>query len=203
MKQVTSNSRTSIQWSLTEQPEDLDFADDLALLTHAHHQMQEKSCKLETTAAALELKINTHKTKIMQINNKNVSPITMDQQQLEEVVSFTYTGSIITIDGGTDEEVKVNSNVKSIFVYASETWKITTKIADKIQVFLNCCLRRLLGIIWPKCQPVGTHQTRNNRKADEEEEMELDRPYTQKTQQLHKKAGSNVEPTRQEEERKT
>lgn len=34
-----------------------------------------------------------------------------------------------------------NSNVKSILLYASETWTITNNIADKIQVFLNCCLR--------------------------------------------------------------
>ena len=36
MKQVANNSRTGIQWSLTEQREDLDFADDLALLAHTH-----------------------------------------------------------------------------------------------------------------------------------------------------------------------
>ena len=92
MKQVTNNSRTGIQWSLTQQLEDLDFADDLALLTHTQQQMQEKSHKLEITAASLRLK-----TKVMRINNKNNTPISMDQNQLEDVTSFTYLGSVIII----------------------------------------------------------------------------------------------------------
>ena len=141
--------------------------------------MQEKSCKLETSAALLGLKINSSKTKVMRINNKNNSPITMDQKQLEEVASFTYLGSIIALDGGTDEDVSArigkarttfnilnkiwkakhvslktklqifNSNVKSTLLYSSETWKITTTILNQLQTFFNRCLRRLLGIYWP------------------------------------------------------
>lgn len=179
MTQTTSNSQTSIQWSLTEQLEDLDFADDLALLAHTHHQMQEKSHKLETTAALFGLKINTTKNKIMKINNKNNSPITMDQNQLDEVASFTYLGSVVAVDGGMGEDVSVrigkartafnmlnkiwkaknislktklqifNSNVKSILLYSSGTWKITTNILQKLQTFLNRCLCRLLGVYWP------------------------------------------------------
>ena len=34
MKETTTGSRNGIQWSLVEQLEDLDFADDLALLVH-------------------------------------------------------------------------------------------------------------------------------------------------------------------------
>ena len=65
MKQTTHNKNTGIQWSLTEQLEDLDFADDIALLSHSHQQMREKSQLQETTAAGLGLKINGAKTKIM------------------------------------------------------------------------------------------------------------------------------------------
>ena len=53
IKETTNNRQTGIQWSLTEQLEDLDFADDLALMTHTHQQMQEESGKLEETAALL------------------------------------------------------------------------------------------------------------------------------------------------------
>lgn len=51
MKQTTNNERTGIQWSLTEHLEDLDFADDIALLSHTHQQMQDKSQLLETIVA--------------------------------------------------------------------------------------------------------------------------------------------------------
>lgn len=42
-----------------------------------------------------------------------------------------------------------NSNVKSILLYGSETWKNTTTIINKLQTFMNHCLRRILGIFWP------------------------------------------------------
>ena len=92
MKQTTHNKNTDIQWSLTEQLEDLDFADDIALFSHSHQQMREKSQLLETTAAGLGLKINGAKNKIMRINNKSMSPINIGDQTLEDVIKCTYLG---------------------------------------------------------------------------------------------------------------
>ena len=179
MNQTTHNKNTGIQWSLTEQLEDLDFADDIALLSHSHQQMREKSQLLETTAAGLGLKINGAKTKIMRRNNKSMSPINIGDQTLEEVIKFTYLGSVIAVNGGTEEDVKsrigkarttfnilnniwktknislntklkiFNSNVKSVLLYGSETWKTTNTITSKLQTFINHCLRHILRIFWP------------------------------------------------------
>ena len=41
-----------------------------------------------------------------------------------------------------------NSNVKSILLYGSETWSITNQTENKIQVFINKCLRKILKIYW-------------------------------------------------------
>jgi len=60
-------------------------ADDIALLSHSHQQMQDKSEPLEKTAAGLGLKINGTKTKVMRINTKNTDPITIGDQTLEDV----------------------------------------------------------------------------------------------------------------------
>ena len=40
------NRRNGIQWILWGQLDDLDFADDLALLSHSHEQIQEKTCEI-------------------------------------------------------------------------------------------------------------------------------------------------------------
>ena len=69
MKETTTGSRNRIQWTLIEHLEDLDFADDLALLAHTHTQMQAKTTKLETISSKLGLKINTDKTKTIRINS--------------------------------------------------------------------------------------------------------------------------------------
>jgi hypothetical protein len=41
-----------------------------------------------------------------------------------------------------------NNNVKSVLLYGCQMWKVTTQITNKLQVFVNRCLRRILGIRW-------------------------------------------------------
>nr|KAG5711924.1 hypothetical protein BaRGS_026365 [Batillaria attramentaria] len=58
MKTTTTGRKNGIQWTLWAQLDDLDFADDLALLSHSHSQMQDKTTCLEATSAGTGLKIN-------------------------------------------------------------------------------------------------------------------------------------------------
>ena len=44
----------------------------------------------------------------------------------------------------------LNSNVKSVLLYGSETWRTTKASMKKIQTFFNACLRRILNIRWPE-----------------------------------------------------
>jgi hypothetical protein len=41
-----------------------------------------------------------------------------------------------------------NTNVKSVSLYACETWKTTNHITKRLQIFINKCLRRIINIIW-------------------------------------------------------
>ena len=91
---------------------------------------------------------------------------------MEIVESFTYFGSIIDGKWGTEADVRTrigkartafanlsnvwkaskisistkirlfNSNVKSVLLYGYETWKTTQGVINKLQVFLNRCLRK-------------------------------------------------------------
>jgi hypothetical protein len=42
-----------------------------------------------------------------------------------------------------------DSNVKSVLLYGSGTWKINIKLIQKLQVFVNKCLRKIMKIWWP------------------------------------------------------
>ena len=147
------NQKTEEMGSSWSQLEDLDFADDLALLSHS--QMHEKTELLNTVLTQLGLNINRSKTNIMKANTKNNNPITMNGEPLEETDSFTYLGSTINKNGGTAEDVKariqkarvafivlrkmwrakqiksntkltiLNSNVKAVLLYGSEKWRTT------------------------------------------------------------------------------
>nr|KAG5693079.1 hypothetical protein BaRGS_010638 [Batillaria attramentaria] len=99
MKTTTEGTRNGIQWTLWTQLDDLDFADDLALLAHSHQQMQDKTSTLATTSAQVGLDIHPQKTKVLKINATSAAPVTLNGNNLEEVDSFTYLGSIINQQG--------------------------------------------------------------------------------------------------------
>ena len=168
-----------IKWTLQSCLEDLDFADDICQLSHRHQDSQKQASNLETTAKKVGLYINPSKTKSMRINANNANKTKIRGAELEDVTQFTYLGSVISTTGGTDEDIQArkrkaqqafailkpiwrnkslrtatkirifNSNVKSVLLYGSETWRITAASMKVIQVFLNRCLRNIIGIKWP------------------------------------------------------
>nr|KAG5705815.1 hypothetical protein BaRGS_027474 [Batillaria attramentaria] len=170
MKTTTAGRKNGIQWTLWTQLDDLDFADDLALLSHSHSQMQDKTTCLEATSAGTGLKINRKKTELMKINTTANTPVTVGGEPIREVESFVYLGSVVDGQGGTDRDVTArigkaraamvmlknvwaskvvsirtklrifNSNVKSVLLYGCETWRTTKTMQQKIQTFLNTCL---------------------------------------------------------------
>jgi len=49
------------------------------------------------------------------------------------------------------KEVKIrilNTNVKSVLLYACETWKSTNQITRRLQIFVNKCIRQIMNIKW-------------------------------------------------------
>jgi len=58
---------TRIHWISRKTLEDLEYADDLALLYHSFDHIQEKTRCLEEVTATIGLKINKDKTKLMTV----------------------------------------------------------------------------------------------------------------------------------------
>ncbi|VDO54323.1 unnamed protein product [Schistosoma margrebowiei] len=179
MKTSTSEGKHGIQWTSRMQLNDLDFADDMALLSQTQQQMQEKTNSVAAASAAVGLNIHKGKSKVLRYNTACTDPITIDGEDLEDVRTFTYLCSIIDGHSVSDADVKVrigrakaaylqlrniwnskqlstntkvrifNTNVETVLLYASETWRTTKAIIQMIQVFINSCLRKILQIRWP------------------------------------------------------
>lgn len=90
--------------------EDLDFTDDVSLLSHTVGHMHAKTERLRNIARTAGLEIDVIKTKNMQINASQEAPLIVDGQAIEEVDRFTFLGSIVSKTGGTDEDVKASIN---------------------------------------------------------------------------------------------
>ncbi|VDP43242.1 unnamed protein product [Schistosoma margrebowiei] len=62
MKTSTTKGKHGMQWIAQNQLDDLDFADDLTLLSHTHEQMRMKTTSV--AAASLSVGLNMHNGKI-------------------------------------------------------------------------------------------------------------------------------------------
>ena len=106
--------------------------------------------------------------------------IKLDGEAIDEVEDFTYLGSNISKDGGSDRDVLArigkartafailrpvwisnvisrktklrifNTNVKSVLLYGLETWKATKGTFRKLSCFVIRCLRTIMGIHRPE-----------------------------------------------------
>jgi len=179
MRQTTSDRPRGIQWTLFSQLEDLDFADDLSLLSSKQEHLQQKTERLNTFSKQVGLNISRKKSQVMAINTSTPAKISLEGENLEDVKSFTYLGSVINQDSGPECDIQsrlgkasgafsallsiwkskqitlktkvklYNSNVKSVLLYGAECWRETKKDMSKIEKFHNRCLRKLCNIQWP------------------------------------------------------
>lgn len=84
---------------------DLDFADDIAFLGSIQPALCELMAAMGSEAEKARLRIYTSKIKILCIGYVCAHiPVQIDQQPLDEVGQFTYFGSVVTVDGGSDQD---------------------------------------------------------------------------------------------------
>ena len=178
MKNTVGNGENGIRWKFTSKLDDLDFADDIALLSSTINQLQQKTDKLVNNSKNVGLKTNREKCKILRINTPNENPITINGEAVEEVKKFEYLGATVSDQGGGAEDLHnrinkarnafnrlkniwnsnnitrktkirlFNSLVKPVLMYGSETWKMTEGDDHKIDTFQQKCLRKILCIRW-------------------------------------------------------
>jgi hypothetical protein len=85
--------------------------------------MKDKIIRLQQEAKLAGLNINVNKTKEMRINTQIEEKLSITNKEIEQVESFTYLGSIVTQDGGTDQDI--NQRIKkatAAFIQLYQVW---------------------------------------------------------------------------------
>ena len=100
MRNSAEVNNTGLRWKFMSKLEDLDFADDIALLSSKFSDLQDKTTAIKEWAEKAGLKINAGKTKTMRMNVKVDRHVKIDGKDLEDVPDFTYLGSKVTREGG-------------------------------------------------------------------------------------------------------
>ena len=155
---------TGLRWKFTSKVEDLDFADDVALISSRQRHVQLKTNRLVENAERTGLRVNVCKCKVMRVNARNNEAITVNGLALEDVEKFICLGAIVCKQRGSEEDISKarlgkargafvnrvwNSSsvsrktkirlyktlVKPVLMYGCEAWKMNEGNAKKIDVF--------------------------------------------------------------------
>ncbi len=118
--------------------EDLDFTDDIAVLSNTRRQMQEKLNHLNVHAKSTGLKINISKTKVMRLNVKSREQINIEQKEIEDVEKFTYLGATVSNTGGAGEDMRQRiGKAWGAFNKLSKIWR-SGQLQDTQNQIQNC-----------------------------------------------------------------
>jgi hypothetical protein len=176
VKTVTERPKRGISWRLMDTLKDLDYADDVCLLSHSHTDMQIKVMDPRKEALNAGLKINVDKTKEMRVNERTSARIVLGTKNIKTVQGFPYLGrhyqGMVAIRETWIEEVRsfaksiniwrrnntilktkikiFNACVKSVLLYGCQRWMVTEVIKRKLQAYVNRCLRHILRKRWPR-----------------------------------------------------
>lgn len=152
----------------------LRFADDIALLTDSHKDLQYMISTLHKASKEVGLEINLNKTKVM--TNSSHKPLKLEDIQLEYVSDYIYLGKQISFNAQNNQqevdrrvqktwnkfwsykevlkgnfpvELKrkiMNSYLLPSLTYACQTWKFTLKIKNKIKTSQRSMERSMMKI---------------------------------------------------------
>ena len=175
MRKATKDDTHGIKWSTHSKLSDLDFADDIALIDTSIPSMQELTNNVISVGNQIGLRINVDKTEYMLVNIDNVQPILIDAKPLKLTEKFNYLGSVIDSTGDSESDVlvrigkgygvfrrlnkiwrsRLSLDIKlNLFktiviptvIYSCENWKSSTTIVNKLNVFQQRCLRKILNV---------------------------------------------------------
>ena len=132
----------------------LEYADDVVLLSEDPGSLQDLLCGLNKSAAMLGMRFAPPKCKMMLQDWVGATPnFLINDQIIERVNKFTYLGSCITLDGSTAEELSSRiRRVRLAFSNLHHLWRRNDiKLSTKGTVNLVALLSVLLygSETWP------------------------------------------------------
>lgn len=174
----------------------------LILLFHNQQKMQNKTTTLATHTSQVDLHMHPNKTKIWKINDLSNKEVKLGVSDLEEGDTFPQLAGVIDQQKGTNADVKTrigkaraffiarsnlitsrtkvrlfNSNIKSVLLYGTETWRTTKTTIRRVRPFITSGLlasyHKQQGSLGEKLP--STSRERNQKK------MVMDRAHSEET----------------------
>ena len=105
-RKATADTRRGIRWNFTTMLEDLDFANDVALLSSKFNDLHEKTRRWAEEAARVGLKLNTRNGKTLRPEcASSREQIVVDGEEVDDIEEYTYLGALVDKDGGGSKDI--------------------------------------------------------------------------------------------------
>ena len=147
LRRTVEDQRRDTRWTLFSTLEDRDFADDLALLSHARQHIQEKTDRLSIFSNQVGLTISLKKTEAMCVNVPSPTEIRVRGQGSPYTDKFTYLGSVLCQDGGTGVDIQNRLNkARNAFTSLRSVWRSASyRTKTKLRIYQSCVLSTLVN----------------------------------------------------------
>ncbi|XP_020605746.1 kinesin light chain-like [Orbicella faveolata] len=118
---------------MMRQLEDLDYADDIALISSTWTQAQTKLERLGSNSEGTGLKINVEKTKVLRLNARRQDPLMINGIDVEDTDSFVYLGATVNNLGGAEQDIRsrLGKHREALVVLDKEVDVVKGKIEEK------------------------------------------------------------------------
>jgi hypothetical protein len=106
LRRALDGKKRGLTWRLQESLEDMEYADDVCLVSHKYEHMQRKLDDLWKESKKDGLEINASKREEIRVNTTVNQGLRLNGDDIKRSSDFRYLGSIVAENGGTGREVK-------------------------------------------------------------------------------------------------
>jgi len=122
MRHSLQQGNTGIRWKFITKLEDVDFADDIALLSSTKQHIQTKIDKLTHEAERVGLKANVDKCTLLLINSRSNDAVEVNGQGIEDVDRFVYLRATVSKGEGTQDIHNRVVKARGVFLRLQKIW---------------------------------------------------------------------------------
>jgi len=106
LRRALDGKKRGLTWRLQESLEDMEYADDVCLVSHKYRHICRKLDNLWKEFKKASLEINSSKTQEICVNTIVKQRLRLNGEDIKRSSDFYYLGSIVAENGGTSREVR-------------------------------------------------------------------------------------------------
>jgi len=144
LRRVLDGKKRGLTWRLQESLEDMEYADDVCLVSHKYEHMQRKLDDLWKESKKAGLEMNSSKTEEIHVSTIVNQGLRLNGGDIKRSSDFCYLGSIVAENGSTSRAVNARiQKARGSFSKLRRVWLSKSLQKDaKIRIF-NACVKCL------------------------------------------------------------